>query len=190
MPGLKSMRVELHAIEQMVKQRYQVIGALSIDLLVQESDSVKLFSFYSANDLLVGLDVMSKLFNHMPEYFDQTCHLPLISTVLSSNTKKYDRMIIISGIYRWWNIELNTILDRDFNDTIEHYQSLTIYQTGRSSCSSGSWCSVPPPSDESLVDGENAICVIDNNLSPQSDSNMIFIGKYDFYPHILLNPLF
>ena len=100
MPGLKSMRVELHAIEQMVKQRYQIIGVLSIDLLVQESDSVKLFSFYSADDLLVGLDVMSKLFNHMPEYFDQTCHLPLISTVLSSNTKKYDRMIIISGIYR------------------------------------------------------------------------------------------
>jgi len=93
------MRVELLAIEQMVKQRYQVIGALSIDLLVQESDGAKIFSFYDANDLLVGLNVMSKLFNHMPEYFDQKCHLPLISTVLNSNTKNYDHMIIVSGTH-------------------------------------------------------------------------------------------
>ena len=91
------MIVELHAIEQMVKQRYQVIGAVSIDLLVQESDSFKLFSFNDANDLLVGLDVMKQLFNHMPDHFDQQCRLQLISTVLSSNTKKYDHMIIISG---------------------------------------------------------------------------------------------
>ena len=92
--GVKSIKVELRAIQLMLKQRYESLDNISVDFLIEYADRVKVYNFYDINDLIVGLEVIIDSVEHTNDY---TCNSSLIRTVLGSNTHKYDKMIIISG---------------------------------------------------------------------------------------------
>ena len=90
------MKIELRAIQLMLKQRYESLDNISIDFLIQYADRVKVFNFYDVNDLMVGLEVILDSVEHT-SINDYKCNSSLIKTVLGSNIQKYDKMIIISG---------------------------------------------------------------------------------------------
>ena len=92
--GVKSIEVELRAIQLLLKQRYESLDNISVDFLIEYADRVKVFNFYDINDLIVGLEIIIDSVEHTN---DSKCNSSLIRTVVGSNIRKYDKMIIISG---------------------------------------------------------------------------------------------